>query len=275
MTVLRRPRLARLLRFTLIVRDLEAVASFYERAFGCTRLRSERTGVGWHVILGLGQQHIELLRPDAAGAAYPLELAASDVRFQHFAIVVADIGAAFERLSGLAQWCPISSGGPQRLPANAGGVSAFKFRDPEGHPLELLSFPSAVASRPRQGCPGDAQGLGIDHSAFSVADSARSIAFYEALGLSVASRSLNHGIEQQRLDGLCAPCVEVTALALPAGGPHLELLCYRGESHLAQGPAGPYDLAATRLVFEASPPPAAASELLDPDGHRLVLLQNG
>ncbi len=31
--------------------------------------------------------------------------------------------------------------GPERLPARSGGVSAFKFRDPDGHPLELLAFP--------------------------------------------------------------------------------------------------------------------------------------
>ena len=44
--------------------------------------------------------------------------------------------------------------------------------------------------------------LGIDHSAIAVSDSARSIAFYEALGLRVAARALNSGHEQARLDGV-------------------------------------------------------------------------
>lgn len=35
-----------------------------------------------------------------------------------------------------------------RLPESSGGVTAFKFRDPDGHPLELLAFPDGkVPSR--------------------------------------------------------------------------------------------------------------------------------
>ena len=34
---------------------------------------------------------------------------------------------------------------PQRLPdwnATAGGIKAFYFKDPDGHPLEILQFPA-------------------------------------------------------------------------------------------------------------------------------------
>jgi catechol 2,3-dioxygenase-like lactoylglutathione lyase family enzyme len=110
--------------------------------------------------------------------------------------------------------------------------------------------------------------LGIDHSAISVADSERSIAFYEGLGLSVAARSLNRGPEQARLDGLSAPQVEVTALALSQGVAHLELLCYRGVSRGEATRLRNNDMASTRLILEA----ARECCLLDPDGHHLLLL---
>ena len=42
---------------------------------------------------------------------------------------------------------PISREGPVTLPRSAGGVTAVKFRDPEGHPLEFLQFPPEANSR--------------------------------------------------------------------------------------------------------------------------------
>ena len=97
-----------------------------------------------------------------------------DVRFQHFAIVARDMRAAFERLRNFAGWTRISRGGPRRLPASSGGVTAFKFRDPEGHPIELLHFPSRPGALPT-----------IDHTAISVYDAEKSIVFTSDL----ASRS--------------------------------------------------------------------------------------
>ena len=131
-----------------------------------------------------------------------------------------------------------------------GGVTAFKFRDPEGHPLELLSFPSETGPKIWQYVGGDDPCLGIDHSAVSVADTRRSAAFYAALGLTVLARSLNTGPEQERLDDVSGATVEVTALALPAGTkPHLELLCYRGDFPHSEQIPDVNDVAATRLVF--------------------------
>ncbi len=65
-----------------------------------------------------------------------------------------------------------ASSGPQRLPdwnKNAGGIRAFYFRDPDGHPLEILQFP-ADKGNPKW---HDANGrlfLGIDHTAIVISD---------------------------------------------------------------------------------------------------------
>ena len=278
------PQLRRLVRIRLITAGLARLTDFYVEAFGCTLLELddghgpereadiEMAGGARRALLGLGAERIELLQFDRPGAAYPPALAASDLRFQHCALVVTDIEAAFQQLARSSGWSAISIGGPQRLPDSSGGVSAFKFRDPEGHPLELLAF--APGRLPRKWRDRVAQGLflGLDHSAICVTDSARSIAFYESLGLELLEGSHNRGPEQARLDGLPAADVEVSALGLPEGGAHLELLCYRGAA-VERAVAGAHDIAATRLVFDAAAAGDAPSRCLsDPDGHRLLLL---
>src|SRR5262249_53557866 len=137
---------------------------------------------------------------------------------------------AYSRLCACGGWTAITRGAPQRLPASSGAVTAFKFRDPEGHPLELIAFPpDNVPPRWRQALHGDGPFLGIDHSAIVVSDTARSVAFYQqVLGFSVAGGSLNRGREQEQLDAVPAAVVEVTALDPGSDNPpHLELLCYR------------------------------------------------
>jgi catechol 2,3-dioxygenase-like lactoylglutathione lyase family enzyme len=158
--------------------------------------------------------------------------------------------AAYANLQALPNWTAISRDGPQILPASSGGVTAFKFRDPEGHPLELLAFapgatPAHWAFQSGNLC------LGIDHSAISVADTDRSVAFYSRLGLARTASSLNIGREQEELDNLLGAVVEVTALAPPTQAvPHVELLCYRGSFDRRQLLTNRNDVAATQLVFE-------------------------
>ena len=278
----------RLAYIGLNTRDAAGLCQFYERALGFRLLsagrRTERDlarmsgppGDAYRVTLGLGHEVIELLQFDRPGRAYPAAASASDLYFQHFAIVVADMPLAYRQLCAIGGWSAISTDGPQRLPPSSGGVVAFKFRDPDGHPLELLAFPEHKLPAPWKDRPTSGVFLGIDHSAISVSDSARSIAFYEALGLRVASRSLNSGCEQARLDGLSDPRVEVTALDCRQATPHVELLCYRSATH--DGAALRHnDVAATRLVFAAvgSPPDAAAPReqaVIDPDGHHIVIV---
>ena len=92
--------------------------------------------------------------------------------------------------------------------------------------------------------------LGIDHSAVSVSNTARSIAFYQSVGLDRSGGSLNIGSAQARLDDVADPVVEVTALTPAQATPHVELLCYRGE--FDRGAPAPTldDIAATRLVLK-------------------------
>ena len=170
----------------------------------------------------------------------------------------------------------ISIDGPQHLPQSSGGVTAFKFRDPDGHPLELLAYPRGKLPPDWQARSRGDLFIGIDHSAISVFDNERSVAFYEALGLRVAGRSLNSGFEQEQLDGMSRPQVEVTALEASKPTPHLELLCYRSVAHRSAIVLRSNDVAATRLIFEAGPLssaiPNSQQALIDPDGHHLMIV---
>ncbi len=170
----------------------------------------------------LGQQRVAFVQADPPGATYPIGADATDPVFQHLAIVVRDMAAASATLAAT----PISRNGPQVLPPSTGGVAAYKFRDPDGHPLELIHFPGGEAARRWADAPG--LFLGIDHSAITVTDLDGTIGFLtEGLGLTVSERGLNQGPEQARLDGLDDPVVDVVALAPPDPEPHVELLHYQ------------------------------------------------
>ena len=265
--------------------DAAGLCQFYERALGF-RLRAAGRLTEWdsavagayRVTLGLGHEVIELLQFDRPGRSYPSAASTSDLHFQHFAIVVADMTTAYQRLCSVGGWSPISNEGPQRLPPSSGGVEAFKFRDPDGHPLELLAFSEQNMPKYWKAQSKAELFLGIDHSAISVSDSQRSIAFYQALGLRVVSRSLNNGCEQALLDGLSDPDVDVTALDPPQAPPHLELLCYRSAVHDGGAALRPNDVATTRLVFESGglPDAGAAGQqaLIDPDGHHILIVNS-
>jgi catechol 2,3-dioxygenase-like lactoylglutathione lyase family enzyme len=159
----------------------------------------------------------------------------------------------------------ISKGGAQHLPATSGGVHACKFRDPDGHPLELLQFPDGARPDIWHGKSAEAGqiGFGIDHSAISVADADAGAAYYASLGLKPADKTRNQGPEQQRLDDLAGVEVSVVPMRPEGGTPHLELLGYQ----VPRGVAGPAlranDVAATRIVWQGS----REALLRDPDGH--------
>lgn len=258
-------RASRLARIVLTVADLARAERFYTGALGFARVADGPR------VLRLGSQDVELAKLEAHGAPYPVGSTSADLWFHHFAVVVSDMERAWRHVAAQPGFAPISRGGPQRLPPAAGSVTAFKFRDPDGHPLELLHFP--VGSVPQAWREARGLFLGIDHTAIAVSDAERSIAFYgERLGLHVSGRSLNRGEEQSRLDDLPDPFVEVVALSTdPPTKPHLELLAYREPRGRPFAPdAAPQDIAATRLVFEARGAPRAAL-LRDPDGHLLMV----
>ena len=285
-------RVAALQHVRLCSAQAKPLAAFYESALGFrqtavehlsgarTRERFGVAGRALRITLELGAQKIKLLQfVDQPGRDYPADSKTSDRVFQHFAIVVDDMAAAMAQLSQVSGWAPITRDGPQQLPASSGGVVAFKFRDPEGHPLELLAFPSDGVPTHWRGVRGHHPFLGIDHSAISVADVTRSVAFYESLGLRLSHRSVNEDPAQARLDDLDHPQAEVIALQPVHGTPHVELLCYQGADADVQLDLHANDVAATCLVFkpeQGSLRPQACrgpvQDLVDPDGHRLAIL---
>lgn len=109
----------------LIVADAARATAFYI-ALGFTSDDKD---------LRFGSVRLRLI-PAAGAAPCPVPAAANDPWFQHFAIAVGDMAAAYPTLLDLGH-TPISHGGPQLPPPNTGAVTAYKFRDPDGHPLEL------------------------------------------------------------------------------------------------------------------------------------------
>jgi catechol 2,3-dioxygenase-like lactoylglutathione lyase family enzyme len=194
-------------------------------------------GVRLRVVrLRLGAETLELrdvLAPE--GRPLPVDSRSHDAWFQHVAIIVRDMDAAYRRLR--EHNVQHASTGPQLLPdwnPNAGGIRAFYFRDPDGHPLEILSFPPGKGD-PRWHRPGRDLFLGIDHTAIVVDDTERSLAFYrDLLGMRVAGTSENHGTEQEHLNNVFGARLRITALRAEAG-PGIELLEY-----LAPGDGRPY-----------------------------------
>lgn len=292
-------------RIVLVSRGPETLAVFYESAFGFVRSGERRlAGPALASLLGiagakarvvelrLGGQKLELLGIEPQGHAYPADVPVWSTQFQHFAIVVTGMPAAYAKLNAIKGWSRVSTDGPQVLPQSSGGVTAFKFRDPEGHPLELLAFPPDAI--PKKWQAASANGfLGIDHSAISVASTSRSLEFYRRIGLQRAGGSCNAGPAQDRLDGADGMLAEVTALAPREAPPHIELLCYR---KVGRNPAvaSLNDVIATQLVLSArstaelaaicarnadalvsGPIPfgdgAARAMMRDPDGHLIRL----
>jgi catechol 2,3-dioxygenase-like lactoylglutathione lyase family enzyme len=180
------------------------------------------------VRLRLGAEILELTEfATPRGRPIPADSRSNDRWFQHVAIVVRDIDAAYARLRahGVAHVSPA----PQRIPdwnAAAAGIRAFYFRDPDGHNLELIEFPPGKGDPRWQRAEG-ALFLGIDHTAIAVAATPASLAFYrDLLGLALAGESENHGPEQERLNGVFGARLRITGLRAPRGGPGVELLDY-------------------------------------------------
>ncbi|MBB3936561.1 VOC family protein [Aureimonas phyllosphaerae] len=250
----------RIVAVRLACRDVEATARFYGAAFGCREAAGEK---GMRVLL-LGHQRLELVQATQDGEPAPPSNAVS---FQHCAIVVPDMDKAMRYLRGVSGWTAILLDGAESLPEASGGATAFKFRDPDGHPLELIEFHPGKAPAPwrhRDPIPF----LGIDHSAVTVSDTDRAVAFWRELGFAVQERHTNRGPEQARMDGLRIPeaVVEVTTLKPSGGGPpHLELLRYATPAPALVGAAdgSPF---ATSLVLQNVP--AGSRSDADPDGHR-------
>jgi len=203
------------------VRDTEVSGETYEDLEGVfgARMRVVR--------MQLGDEFIELTEYFAPkGLPFPEGARSNDRSFQHIAIIVSDMNKAYAwlRQNKIAQ---ISSR-PQRLPnwnRNAAGIKAFYFRDPDGHPLEVLQFP------PDKGAdkwhrPSNKLFLGIDHTAIAVDDTEASLHFYrDLLGMRIVGESENYGAEQEHLSNVFGAHLRITSLRADSG-PGIELLEY-------------------------------------------------
>jgi catechol 2,3-dioxygenase-like lactoylglutathione lyase family enzyme len=203
------------------VSDVEVAGDPYERLQGLFGLRMRV------VRMQVGREHIDLIEYlTPRGRPVPLDSRSNDRWFQHIAIIVNDMDQAYLWLR--RHRVQHASPEPQRLPdwnKNAAGIRAFYFKDPDGHPLEILQFPPDKGD-PRWQRPGSSIFLGIDHTAIVVADTEASVGFYrDTLGLRVAGRGENYGIEQERLNNVFGARLRITTLRAPAG-PGIELLEY-------------------------------------------------
>jgi catechol 2,3-dioxygenase-like lactoylglutathione lyase family enzyme len=203
------------------VADREVAGEAYEHLFGVfgARVRAVR--------LRLGDEQLELLQFLAPrGRPVPVDSHSNDGWFQHIAIIVSDMNAAYARLRSFN--VEHASSGPQRLPdwnPDAGGIEAFYFRDPDEHNLEVLAFPPGKGAAKWHVRDGRLF-LGIDHTAIVVSDTDASLHFYrDVLGLRVAGTSDNYGTEQEHLNNVFGAHLRITSLRA-AQGPGVEFLEY-------------------------------------------------
>lgn len=299
--------IARLLRIERNTADLDRAVAFYRDALGFQVDGASTAAPEWTRLpgvcdaptrcarLSLGGQAIEFAEFPGT-APYPADGTVCDLWFQHFAIVVNDMPAAYARVMRHAT-APITRDGPRTLPPSTGSVTCFKFRDPDGHPLELIQFPAGSGDPHWQSIAVHGPALGIDHTAISVGDVGRSTEFYELLGLRVTARGVNRGTEQHLLDGLEDVEVDVVALQAVERTPHLELLGYRRPRGRATAAIDLTAVVADRMVWRAEAidvlvdalddagfnntviasgviDDATVALLRDPDGHLLVLRES-
>jgi catechol 2,3-dioxygenase-like lactoylglutathione lyase family enzyme len=175
----------------------------------------------------LGNEFIELTEFLAPrGRPVPVDTRANDHWFQHIAVITSEMDRAYNWLR--QNKVQHASSGPQRLPEwnkNAGGIQAFYFRDPDGHFLEVLAFPSDKGDARWHDSSGKLF-LGIDHTAIVISDTDASLKFYrDILGLRVVGESENYGPEQERLNNVFGARLRITSLRA-GSGPGVEFLEY-------------------------------------------------
>ena len=225
----------------ITVFDMDRAVAFYSRVLTFEKVSDTEVsgedfehlegvfGVRMRVVrMKLGDECIELTEYLAPkGRPIPVDSRSNDRWFQHIAIIVSDMDKAYAWLR--ENKVEYASTGPQHLPdwnKNAAGISAFYFKDPDGHPVEVLQFP------PDKGLEkwhrhADKIFLGIDHTAIVVWDTEASLRFYrDLLGMRVAGESENYGTEQEHLNNVFGAHLRITALR-GASGPGIELLDYR------------------------------------------------
>jgi catechol 2,3-dioxygenase-like lactoylglutathione lyase family enzyme len=224
----------------ITVSDMDRAIDFYSRVLSFEKISDIEVsgeeyehlqgvfGVRMRVVrMKLGDEAIELdeyLAPK--GRPIPVDSRSNDRWFQHVAIIVSDMDKAYGWLR--QNKVEHASSGPQTLPSwnkNAGGIAAFYFKDPDGHPVEILHFPPDKGAQ-KWHRPSEKLFLGIDHTAIVVSDTDASVRFYrDLLGMQVAGESENYGTEQEHLNNVFGAHLRITGLRARQG-PGIELLEY-------------------------------------------------
>ncbi len=229
--------------------------------------------------LRLGDEQIRLSQYlDRPGKPIPEDSQSNDLWFQHLAIVVRDMDRAYNHLQDF----PIEpiSPAPQTIPPGneaAAYIRAFKFRDPDRHPLELIWFPPDKGQQ-KWHQAGEQLFLGIDHTAIAISSTETCLQFYhELLGLQVDGGSYNWRETQARMDGLADAKVRITSLRPQQGGLGIELLDYIKPANGRPIPANlqPWDIAHVQveLLVQVSDRQCQSTYALkDPVGHSLLLM---
>jgi catechol 2,3-dioxygenase-like lactoylglutathione lyase family enzyme len=225
------------------VADVDREAEFFVKVLQFEKVSDFRVGGGEYdqmegvfnanlriVHLQLGEQIVELTQfvSPPTGRPIPVPSYGNDAWFEHMAIVVGDMGAAYKILQdhNVRQISAYPITIPQSNPG-AAGIKAIKFLDPEHHDLELIYFPPGKGN-PAWQKPANKLFLGLDHTAMTVGSTEKSVMFYrDLLGLDVGTITLNTGTTQEVLDGLFNDTCLVTAMLPPAAPPHIELLDYK------------------------------------------------
>jgi len=234
------PLVTEIAAVNMTVSDMERSIAFYSQVLDFQKISDDEVtgevyehlegvfGLRMRVVhMRLGEESIELTEYLAPrGRPIPTDAHSNDRSFQHIAIIVSDMNQAYRRLR--EHKAEFASSGPQRLPdwnKNAAGIEAFYFKDPDGHPLEILHFPPDKGSE-NWHHPGNRLFLGIDHTAIVVADTETSLHFYrDVLGMHVAGESENYGTEQEHLNNVFGAHLRITSLR-SSTGPGIELLEY-------------------------------------------------
>ena len=257
----------------LTVSDMDRAVAFYTGVLPFVKVSDEEfSGRQYELLSGVFGARSRVVR---------LRLGTENIELTEFLAprgrpIAADLRAN-DRLFQLRQHgIEHASTGTQRLPdwnPNAGGISAFYFRDPDRHFLEIISFPPGKGLPKWHEAPRDLF-LGIDHTAIVVDDTNISLRFYrDMLGLHIAGESENYDVEQEHLNNVFGARLRITALR--AGkGPGIELLEYLAPR---DGRPAPTDLRANDIAHWQT---TLVTERLDPvltlaRDHRLALVSPG
>ncbi len=224
----------------ITVKSLEPSLQFYTQVLQFKHIGTEdfygenheqlfaKFGIHYKIAhLQLGDEYVDLIDYlTSSGRSIPETQQSNDLAFQHIAIVVKDMDAAFKTLQ--KHNVEFVSTMPQTIPLSnnaAAGIKAFYFHDIDNHNLELIYFPKGKGKAKWQTLTENFF-LGIDHTAIGVSNIESSLQYWaNNLTLEKKGESHNVGTEQAHLNFVKNAELQITGLAA-AEGPGVEFLQY-------------------------------------------------